>query len=350
MNKVFVTGLGVGKDMGVCESCGFDYSWIYHNPSTLIWSDKVILTESAWKERLQNNDKYDKAVNLILDIAYDEKIIELIKPKELFDDSVSEECINEAEYDTRIMKEKFPKNIIEGDKGVPGEVLINGNGYCIPYIASIYSSLKIAESLNANCLFNREDYDYLYYKYGITANLITNNDTIKCLDEIFNIMIPNQLILHNYAYTSDEECNDCQRINYCNSTYLKDIEKNLLEMLKWRQYDEILRAKEEVQKIIDMKSMIGKEINPMDIKREFNEKQKKINLLIKKVFPKIKRWTNLTTVIATPISIYYAATLNKPITIASTSALGFSKMLDEYMKYYENKHNWVGFINKINNI
>ncbi|MBU3101700.1 MULTISPECIES: hypothetical protein [Clostridium] len=348
MNKVLVTGLGVGNDIGVCGACNLDFSWLRNSPSTLIWSDKIILTEGAWNfQKNKVTDKMDKATNLILEIAANEGIIEIINPKEIFNDVIPKEIIAEAEYDSDLLRERFPEFSNEEN---PSELTIKGRGYCIPYISAIYASMKIAEGINANCLFNRADYNYLYYKYGIATKLITNDDSIKCMEEVFKVIIPNELVFHNYAFVDDCKCNTCTNINSCSDIYLKEIEDNLYKILKWREYDEILRAKEEVQKIIDIKKKFGTDIDPLEVKREFYEKQKKINKLIKKVFPKMKRWTNLTTVLATPASLYSVSVANKPMAIISTGALGLSTMADQYLKYYENKNNWVGFINKINNI
>ena len=82
-----------------------------------------------------------------------------------------------------------------------------------------------------------------------------------------------------------------------------------------------------------------------DLKREFKEKQRRINKTINSVFPKIKRWTNITSVIATPLAISSAIAGNTNLSIASAIAAGTSTMANELMKYYESKNNWVGFIN-----
>lgn len=120
----------------------------------------------------------------------------------------------------------------------------------------------------------------------------------------------------------------------------------MLKILKWRDYDEICMANNEIDKIIKLKEKSNSGYDIEQIKKEFIEKQKKINRNIKRVFPKIKRWTNLATVISTPATICSAANSNMTATILSASIGGVSKAIEEGLKYYENKNNWVSFINK----
>lgn len=354
MNKVLVTGLGVGNDFGVCQSCNLDFTWIVNNPSTLVWADKIIVTKNAWnanKRELQDEkcDKSDKALDLILDIMNDYDLIEIVDPKTMFDKEINEIIYSQVEKDTTSMLKKFDKNIKKGDEGVPDEIIIEDMGYCGPYIASLYSSIELSKACGANCLFNKHDYTFLKYKYGIFNENVIKGDKLDTMNEIFTLYLPNEIILPEYAITSDEKCNTCKKTLKCKDSYLKDLEINTKKLLKWRSYDEIARAKEELEKIIDNKYYLGEPVIPEEIKMEFEKKQYRINKNIKKVFPAIKRWTNLTTVVATPLSIYSAVTGNMPATAVSAGLLGASKATEEYIKYYENKNNWVGFINNINN-
>jgi hypothetical protein len=126
---------------------------------------------------------------------------------------------------------------------------------------------------------------------------------------------------------------------------LQEIEKNTKKILQWRNYDEIGRAKEELEKIIDLKDTFSQKSDIADIKRAYEEKQAQINKTIKKIFPKIRRWSNLTTAIATPATIYSAYTGNLMATGFSASFLGISEIAKQYVERFENKNAWVGFIN-----
>lgn len=350
MNKVLVTGLGVGNDFGVCQSCNLDFTWILKNPSTLVWADKIIVTKNAWNaNRIELKDercnKGEKALDLVLEIMNDYDLIEIVEPKIMFKKEMNEIIYSQVEKDIKSMLTKFNKAIKKGDEGVPDEIIIEDMGYCGPYIASLYSSIELAEACGANCLFNKRDYTFLKYKYGIFNESVIKGDKLDTMNEIFTLYLPYQNLLPEYAKTSDEHCNSCKKISSCKDSYLKDLELNTKKLLEWRNYDEIARAKEELKKIIDNKYYLGEQVIPEEIKMEFEKEQYKINKNIKKIFPAIKRWTNITTVVATPLSILSAVTGNMPATVASSGLLGISKATEEYMKYYENKNNWVGFIN-----
>lgn len=343
--KVLVSGLGFGHEFDLCEKCWVDFSWLIHNPSVLLWADKIIFPEYSFKEQLkQEDDKLDKAINLVLNIANDNKLIEFSDVRNIYTDKVSEMFFEQAKVDRDNLLSHFPENIKSGDtEGVPGEILINGNSYCSAYIASINASLFLSQELNANCLFGNQDYNFLKYKFGYNYTKDINNQA-KVFDEVFSASFPNELVLHNYAFEYEERCSGCANYTQCKKKYLSEIEKNMNSIIKLRDTDELCRAKEELQKIVDLKSQLN-DFDIEDIKNEYKEKQTKINKNIKKVFPKIKRWTNLTSVVAASITAGGAISGNPVATTIGTVTLGASKIADETMKYYENKNSWVGFIN-----
>jgi hypothetical protein len=198
MNKVLVTGLGIGNSFGICKVCKLDYSWLIYNPSTLIWADKIFIMKNSWEEQKKSQSKESKGINMVLDIAYDNGLIELIDAKEIFQEKVADEIMHEVTSDTKRLRELFPNSIIKGDDGVPDEIIVDGIHFCAPRIASLYGSLKIAKELDANSLLSRPYYEYLKYKCGLDLDL-SNRTTI--INEIMSIYLPNELVLHNYAFT-----------------------------------------------------------------------------------------------------------------------------------------------------
>ena len=94
-----------------------------------------------------------------------------------------------------------------------------------------------------------------------------------------------------------------------------------------------------------LKEQSGQDIDPLEVKKEFQKKQEHINQLIKRVFPKIKRWTKLTTVLAVPLAIASIATGSTSMAIASASVGGATYATEALISYYEQKNSWVGFIN-----
>lgn len=338
--KVMVTGLGLAHEFGACDMCGIDYSWLIHNPSVLLWSDKIVFPKKSFDLQIKSEEsKADKAINLLLNIANDNKMIETFDANSFFgEDKPSFDSI--VEYDTEELKKNYPNSVKDGDPGVPGEILIDGSAFCYAKIAAINASLILAEQTGANCLFSRYDYKYLDYKFGMNNSLKQ-----KAYEEVFSPIFPNELVLHNYAFCPETKCESCLMYESCKKEYLKQIENKMYEIIDWRNRDEICQAKEVFQTIIDSKYDIVTQKDLDDLKREFREKQISINKTINKTFPKIKRWTNITSVIATPLAISSAVAGNTGLTLASGIAAGTSTIVNEFMKYYESKNKWVGFIN-----
>ena len=338
MNKVFISGTAVGNELNLCKPCLLDFSWLIKKPDTLIWADKIVITKKALDMYLsKNNTKTEKTIKLILEIAKDNNILEIIEINEKLKKS-AEPYFEKGVEDFKMLRETFPiKDSSIKKDNVVEEINIGNEYYCLPYVTSLYTQIGITNEIGANCLFGERDYTYLKH--------ISKVDKARIFNEVFSIYFPCELI-HSYAFEEENRCQECSRVRLCKDSYLKETENNMLEILKWRDYDEICMAKNEIDKIIKLKEKSNDSYDVEEIKKEFIEKQKKINRNIKRVFPKIKRWTNLATVISTPATIYSAANSNMTATILSASIGGVSKAIEEGLKYYENKNNWVSFINK----
>lgn len=85
-------------------------------------------------------------------------------------------------------------------------------------------------------------------------------------------------------------------------------------------------------------------IDPNDVITNFNDKKKKIRKNIYTVFPKVKRWANIATMISIPISVFGVATGNAIMTIAGFSLAGFSRFTKEQIHLLENKYRWITFL------
>lgn len=338
MNKVLITGAEIGNEMGLCGGCSsLDFTWLLEKPSTLIWADKISITDIAFKKILNSaNTKIDKSIKLILEILESQNMLDIVK----IDKKIREKVFKRTE----IIEEEIIKQYIRKSNNTEKiefikEIQIGDFKYCLPYLVSLYRELEIAKIIKANCLFNEKDLNYIKNK-----KIINNKQDI--IGEIFKIYFPNEIVLHNYLFDEKNNCNECKKSSICNDIYLREIEKNMQKILKWRDYDEICVAKHEIDKIIKMKNRIGVYYDIQDVKKEFLIKQKEINKNIKKVFPRIKRWTELVGICCLPVTICSASTNNYKITIASATTEAIANGVKGLLNYYENKNNWVGFINK----
>lgn len=83
--------------------------------------------------------------------------------------------------------------------------------------------------------------------------------------------------------------------------------------------------------------------------KSLKEDRTRFNRNINKRFPKIERWTKMTTVLATPITIASAISENIPLTIGGAVATGVAQATDNLLEIYKSKNNWVGFVNDMKN-
>ena len=346
MNKVLITGLGVANGLGICEVCSLDFSWLINNPSTLLWADQLYIPQSSFEAQFYNNtEKIDKIINMFLGIAEEQGVINKINLADMYQEKVGEEIYKKVLKDSQGLLETFPEVVKKGNKGVPDEIFIGDEGYCGAWISSIYASMRVARDIGANCLFSIREHTFLKYLYGLNVGTYNGMAVNNIYSEIFSLYMPEGLSIHNYAFSDEERCKKCIHYDNCKSNYLSDTEKIFRKIFKWRGYDELHQAKEEINKIIVLKNEISSQKDINDIIKEFRERQDRINININKRFPKIERWTKMTTVLATPITIASAITGNIPLTIGSAVATGMAQATESLLEIYKSKNNWVGFVN-----
>lgn len=346
MNKVLITGLGIANELGICEPCSLDFSWLINNPSTLLWADQLYIPQSSFDAQISLEDqKTEKIISMFLGMAEKQGIISKINLVDIYQENVGAEIRKKVSKDSQTLLNTFPEVIRKGRKGVPDEIFIGDEGYCGAWMASIYASMRVARDIGANCLFSKREHTFLKYLYGLDVNSYNGIATNNVYSEIFSLYMPEALAIHNYAFADEERCEICIHYEQCKKNYLFDTEKALEKMFKWREYDELQQAKEEIDKILKLKNDISSQKDVDDIIKEFKEKQDKINRNINKRFPKIERWTKMTTVIATPITIASALTGNIPLTIGSAVVTGVAQATENLLDIYKSKNNWVGFVN-----
>lgn len=350
MNKVLVTGLGVANELGICESCNLNFSWLVNNPSTILWADQLYIPQASFETQIANKEqKNEKIIAMFLEMAEERGIISKLNIADMYQKSVGDQIYQKMLMDSQTLLATFPEVIKKGDEGVPNEILIGDEGYCGAWISSIYAGMRVARDIGANCLFSKREHNFLKYLYGLDANRINGNIINNVYTEVFSLYMPEKLAVHSYAFTDEEHCEQCVHYEQCKENYLADTEKALEKMFKWREYDELQQAKEEINKIILLKNDISSQKDIDDVVKEFKGKQDKINRNINKRFPKIERWTKMTTVLATPITIASAISGNIPLTVGGAVATGVAQATENLLEVYKSKNNWVGFINDMKN-
>ena len=349
MKKVLVTGMGIGKELGVCDACNMNFSWLVSNPSTVLWADRICIPKNQFElHRKHPHEKIGVAISIVLNELYDQKLLELVEiPNASTDIGKMIDCQVEADF--KDMMRFFPEavKILDKEKNDHHNIQIGDREYCLPYINSIYASRYLADTLHASCLFSESDYEFLKFKEGIAYQKAPERQYIGVLSELFAGMLPQASVLPEYALTRPEKCDTCAKHVDCQKTYEEDARKAICSYLKWREYDELYELRNEIDKILLEQVLIGKDISLKEAKRALEERQRKINTNIQRRFPKIKRWTKLATILSTPATIVAAAGGNIPAAIVSASMTGAAQVTEKMLELYESKSKWVGFINKM---
>lgn len=354
-NRVLVTGTALGIESGACQQCSFDYSWLLHNPSVLLWADEVLVTRGIWDLISSGhvdakNPEMADSIQLIFQIADSHGVIKFIDSESVITEEVADSIYAQIDRDREMMLSVYPDSIQEGDtEAVPGELYINGLEYCLPYVFTVYAGFVLASAFNAQYLFDPRVYNYVRHKFGLErANEIQFPTEPISFSTVYNSIWPNHPIVPFYAthkdYSKEQSCFDCSREMKCRTGYLSWVEGAVEGLLTYRDRDEIQQMKLEIDHIIAARDSAGGSLNASDVLVAFDERQRVLRRRLYNTFPKIERWTNLATIISAPLGLHGVFTAD-PVTIgASASLFTASKATREAVKWLASKYNWVSFI------
>ena len=348
MNKVLITGLGVGKALDLCYECNLNFSWLVDNPSTLLWADKILLPRECFDFVKTTNKRLDAIIDITLETLDKKNLLEKLPNNIKYTDEEQLRIYAQFLRDRELLLKYFPKTIKEGEDDEHKEFFIEDYHYCAPYIASLYGAMELANKNKAQCLFNKNDAMYLKYLNGIKSN---NQEPINNIySEIFSTLLPNESIIPNFAIHNEEKCKSCKHENSCKEEY-DNYTKTLNSILSYRNYDELFQARKNVEKIISKKGEIRDDKDVAEVISQFNEKKDIINKNIYKLFPKIKRWTNMVTLLSTPVTIgsgVLAAlgNTNPIVPIISGSVVAIDEGIKKAMENYTDNNRWVSFLDK----
>ena len=348
MTKILVTGLALTASED-CRLCNYDFSWLFNYPSTLLWADKIIITpfikslieEASWPP---DGRELPKAIKMLFEILDDQHLIDVNDSENILTDSLRTKIYSQIEKDRKILSKEFP-DVVKHGKDIPGQIKIGSYEYCYVSLASIYSALILSRIWGASCLFNPGDYTYLKYRFGLKS--IPKQSRLsyfESLDFVFKLVLPNLRLIPHYAY--GKECENCQHERKCQDNFLKDLEKNTITILKWRTYEEIEQLREAIKDIV-IKYSSPDEIDPVEVAKELEIRAIRLNRLIKKVFPKVNRWSNMLTCVSIPLAIAGLSYKNSLLTATGAALASSSRAISELIKVMESQRKWVGFINQL---
>ncbi len=353
MNKVLVTGLALGKDVGICDACNFDFEWVFKYPSVLIWADSILVSSTIWgmvssAEWPPESREMAKSLQLIFNIARAEGIIEVVDPTETISPALKDSIFTQAEKDRALLAKVFPGHIALGDdEKVPGQLFVDGHEYCMPYIYTIYASLALARAWDTHCLFNNYVFNYCRYKFGLSLlPKDVHTGSVESFHAVFNAHIPNSHILPEYVLTSKEICSECAREQSCSDKYLSELEANLKKLLQWRDYDEIHQVKAVVSDIVEKRRKSAGVIDPAEVLHDFRSREQELRRKVKLVFPKIQRWANIATVLSLPVALAGALSGAPLIELPALGLAGLSQTGNALMGVLSSRYSWIGFLSR----
>lgn len=355
-----MTGLAIGTEVGVCDACNYDFEWLRKYPSIFLWADKILLTKTTYdqivnvKPNSTETAALPQSLKLIFELAESEGAIEIVDPTKVVTTEVRDTIWDEVLKDREILKKFYPNDVRlvnqDEERGVPLEIFVNDIPYCGSHVATIYATLALTKVWDANCFFSDSVLNYLVYKFGISGMPRQSEPgKAEAFTSVFNAYLPNVNFFPEYAFWSyydAKKCEACKRMQNCQDTYLSDLEKNFKKMLTWRNYDEILQLKEVVDKIVRKRNKTNGIIDPESVLQEFQSVESKYRRRIKKIFPKVKRWANITTSLSIPMAIVGLAIDQPLVTITGGVLSGTSKLTEEVINYLTSKMSWVGFTAK----
>ncbi|HEY5960440.1 MAG TPA: hypothetical protein VIV60_27995, partial [Polyangiaceae bacterium] len=302
VNKILITGLAIGAEPGIdaCEVCNYDLSVLLRKPSTLLWADKVIVTEGIRRAvdlqtAFPEKHEFAAVVRTVFDSLEGAGLLEVRPGRAVITPDVRDSIFREIFTDSALLTALFPKQISRGDDAkVPGQLFVDEYEYCTPALWSIYASLVLAEEWSANILFGKHAYNFLRFKFGLGAKI--QGTEISAFEQVFSTFLPESTILPKYF--SAPNCATCDHEGSCRSEAVPTVERELRSVLQWRNFDEF----HEMRKVFSRISTRQREHGaPSDIIAEFQHETDRLQKKVHRLFPQVERWTNLATVVSVPV-------------------------------------------------
>ena len=352
-NKIIVTGLALAADADpkVCQTCNFDISWVFDYPSTLLWADSIIVSPSILKTIKRGDWPKPKmacgypvadVLKAFFDQAGENGLLEEQDPAKHIDEGLRVSLRTQVETDRRKLGELFPATVsLDAEENVPGSMAIEGEHYCTPRILSIYYSLLLADIWGAQLLLNDHCFTFLKYSFGTRVTRVPEaTQSLTTFRELFREQLPE---IDIRPYTGERSCWGCNKFTTCDETQLRKIEARIKDYIKLRDYDELAQMKQVHARLAarikgtDTGDFAG------EMKRAFEDTQRKLNRRLHKSFPVAARWSNLTTILSIPVVVAGTTTGSATIAVIGAGIAGLSQIAKQYIGILASKNRWVCF-------
>ena len=346
MCKLLVPGLAIGAEPGIdaCQPCNIDISWIFRNPASFLYSEKIILTPLVHK--MVSSDDYvyhdNSSVNEIVGYLFNKMLkannYEVRKPQEVISKEIKNKIFKAIEGDFNKLLEQGSEEIRWDDTTHPGHLYINDNHYCVPIAWATYACMFLAKSWKADLVFRPDEINYFERVLGLHSGNIAQKN--KAFDEIFSCAIPDIRLMPETAV--EEKCKQCEKIEKCEEDLLGAILKEIDMIFEWREYDEINSMRHILSEISNAFHEEG-HVTAKEIIRSYREEESRLRLKMGKIFPKAKRWLNISTVLFLPFAVAGVTSGSSTISGIGAGGIGLTEVVKQYLNYKESEYGWVGF-------
>lgn len=340
--NVLITGL-VNSCTETFKITNLDLDWLFYNPSTLLWADKIFFTNHVKDSLFQRDETpLDKSLNLIFETLEDNKIIKFKNSDNIYNDKVSEKVWGQISSDlSRIHDEYGSKiNIDENLGNDYRNIFLEGKPYCGTELMSIYASLIISEKWNAKCLFSDRALNFLKYKLDFLPNEKVQSMQTS-FNNVFKLHVPDLPLIHDYSIS--ESCNSCVHEQRCGLEYLDIIEDNLQKYIDLREFDEIKQIKDVLQDLNDEINFNDHLIEDDLLLKEYQEKRYQIYKKMHTKFPKIRKWSNYSFILFSSATIGGLMSGSALLTSLGVGIDVISGAVKFGLNHVEDNNKWIGF-------
>lgn len=346
MKNILQSGLALGIPTQHCICTNMDFKWIL-NPANFLWVDNVIVTESMWSIITGNGalgfvektkqDPFSKTVRLIYSILNDVGIVKVISDKSITQEE-GDSLYNKILEDIELLGDSVKE---QGSRMKIGRYC-----YCAPSLWSLYAALYLSRNNNACFMLNQSEVSFLKkilpLKYDQQIRIASSNTAIN---EVLNMKLPKFDLWHPYLADAANKCNQCVNEEKCKDEYLSVIEKQVFNLLEYRERDEIKQLCFLMDRICSERFKEEYEIDPKDLLHEINVEKLKVQRKLNTTYKNIEKWKNVVMTISAGLSLGGFFGYG---TISAIGGVGLlaSNVIGSNIEQLEKKHRWVNLFNK----
>lgn len=343
-NRILITGLGLGADLlNGPHARNMDISLLLRKPQVLLWADKIIATEDAYKYVGQISSKKEKNLEDIVN----EAVFNSCEKNNLFEKVNIDAEIDQKnllEIEERVEKDlhKIKKSPILkiNESELPGGIKIGDNDYCFPKVFSFYRSVYFAKKWNSQIVASQDFANYFSAANRQHTAATNSVSGINAFAQILSWKLPEFPLS---CAGIGEKCQTCQHFSKSIVKNKQCLSKFIDDYIKLRNYDEIFQIRDIVSRILN--DFEYGFLDEEDIVEKYREEEKRIRLRNIKIFKYADNLSNILfgASIFIPAISAMIPQLSVDAAAAAAVAATSSKIIDKAKEKYRKKTNWVCF-------